>query len=616
MGENEDTSVPSKKQPPKTFSKATNLRAAALQAFTKAQDPWGSKNAKASKSIRVLSANESRWYALDFAMRKLMEYIQESDPTSSAYISQPATIQLRKLVLDVLSESALEGMSAEYTYEFPDPEIVAQNEARKRQESQVSSEDRKARQKLMAEQKAARQLRMQQKLKEAGNENENPATETKDSDEKSDEKQLKEKSKRSSKKSPRTKRSKSRDKREKIRKSSTEEIIQEKSPSSETSPCETPSEPEEHEDGTASPKSKDKKKSDSAGSKILQLRGSRDIVNGTRSLGRPPAARPSLLAAAEETVPKITLKRTLVNIDQLHQLLESRLLFALPELASLCKNQAHPLGLEIYHLSIKGPRPANEDEYTILHHANDYCGLDLQGDQFTFIGVYDGHSGGQASLYTRSQLHMNMAHCEAFPHDMNRVIREGFLQTDALVNEIQQREQFACGSTALSVWIRDHRELFVGNVGDCRGYLSRAGKPVELALAHSPALEEEKDRIKAAGGSVVWFGAWRVNGILAVSRSIGDHNLKSVVIADPDFRTFELDPADEFLVLASDGLWDVFSAEECLEAISRVSAEQGRKVVCKTLCDMALERNTKDNVTVVVLFFSQLASNQPDVKPG
>jgi len=51
-------------------------------------------------------------------------------------------------------------------------------------------------------------------------------------------------------------------------------------------------------------------------------------------------------------------------------------------------------------------------------------------------------------------------------------------------------------------------------------------------------------------------GAWRVHGILSVSRSIGDAHLKDWVIAEPDTKILHLSPDMDFLVLASDGLWE------------------------------------------------------------
>lgn len=54
-------------------------------------------------------------------------------------------------------------------------------------------------------------------------------------------------------------------------------------------------------------------------------------------------------------------------------------------------------------------------------------------------------------------------------------------------------------------------------------------------------------------------GAWRVHGVLSVSRSIGDAHLKLWVVAEPETRILRLTPDMDFLVLASDGLWQEVS---------------------------------------------------------
>lgn len=51
-------------------------------------------------------------------------------------------------------------------------------------------------------------------------------------------------------------------------------------------------------------------------------------------------------------------------------------------------------------------------------------------------------------------------------------------------------------------------------------------------------------------------GAWRVHGVLSVSRSIGDAHLKDWVLAEPDTKILCLTSDMEYLVLASDGLWE------------------------------------------------------------
>jgi protein phosphatase 1L len=80
-----------------------------------------------------------------------------------------------------------------------------------------------------------------------------------------------------------------------------------------------------------------------------------------------------------------------------------------------------------------------------------------------------------------------------------------------------------------------------------------------MSIDHKPNTREERTRIEDAGGVVVWAGTWRVGGVLAVSRAFGDRPLKRYVIPTPDIREEVLTEADECLILASDGLWDVIS---------------------------------------------------------
>lgn len=59
-------------------------------------------------------------------------------------------------------------------------------------------------------------------------------------------------------------------------------------------------------------------------------------------------------------------------------------------------------------------------------------------------------------------------------------------------------------------------------------------------------------------------GVWRIQGSLAVSRSIGDGHLKQWVIAEPETKIIKIKHEHEFLILASDGLWDkVYSLKPC-----------------------------------------------------
>lgn len=115
----------------------------------------------------------------------------------------------------------------------------------------------------------------------------------------------------------------------------------------------------------------------------------------------------------------------------------------------------------------------------------------------------------------------------------------------------------------------------------------------------------ERKRIKEAGGFITFNGVWRVAGILATSRALGDYPLKDkrLVIADPDILTFDLsDHKPQFLILASDGLWDTFSNEEAVSFIKERLGEPHFGAKSVTL--QSYYRGSLDNITVIVINLS------------
>lgn len=114
----------------------------------------------------------------------------------------------------------------------------------------------------------------------------------------------------------------------------------------------------------------------------------------------------------------------------------------------------------------------------------------------------------------------------------------------------------------------------------------------------------ERKRIKEAGGFIEFNGVWRVAGILATSRAMGDYPLKDrkLVIADPDILTFELsDHKPMFIVLASDGLWDTFSNEEAVAFIKERLDEP--LYGAKSITLQSYYRGSVDNISVIVVVF-------------
>lgn len=109
-----------------------------------------------------------------------------------------------------------------------------------------------------------------------------------------------------------------------------------------------------------------------------------------------------------------------------------------------------------------------------------------------------------------------------------------------------------------------------------------------------------------------FYGVWRVAGILATSRALGDYPLKEkrFVIAEPDILSFNLkDTRPQFIILATDGLWDCFSNEEAVQFILERLDEP--HFGAKSLILQAYYRGSLDNITVMVIKFDQ---NYSDTK--
>ncbi|XP_015607289.1 uncharacterized protein LOC107273519 isoform X1 [Cephus cinctus] len=183
-----------------------------------------------------------------------------------------------------------------------------------------------------------------------------------------------------------------------------------------------------------------------------------------------------------------------------------------------------------------------------------------------------------------------------------RLLTDEVLAVDRLLVEAAKKNMDVAGTTAL-IALLEGNKLIVANVGDSRGVMCDGkGTAIPLSFDHKPQQQREKKRIREAGGHVTFNGVWRVAGILATSRALGDYPLKDkkLVIADPDILTFDLDDHNPmFLVLASDGLWDTFSNEEAISFIKERINEP--HYGAKSITLQSYYRGSLDNITVVVI---------------
>ncbi|XP_047323506.1 protein phosphatase 2C 51-like [Impatiens glandulifera] len=263
---------------------------------------------------------------------------------------------------------------------------------------------------------------------------------------------------------------------------------------------------------------------------------------------------------------------------------------------------------------------------------------------YDFFGVYDGHGGSRVANSCQGRLHhLLVEECKTttssssstcFGEEIwSRIMIKCFLKMDEEVNSIKATSSspVTIGSTAV-VAVVGEDEVVVANCGDSRAVLSRGGIPLSISNDHKPDRPDELERIESAGGKVIDWDGHRVLGVLATSRSIGDEYLQPYVIPEPEVMITKRTNADEFLILATDGLWDVVSNEMACLAVKRIlegrSLKKKKKMMIRSssdhvvvmqeenvekkkygraqvaaglLVELAKSRGSKDNITVVVV---------------
>jgi len=251
--------------------------------------------------------------------------------------------------------------------------------------------------------------------------------------------------------------------------------------------------------------------------------------------------------------------------------------------------------------AIQGRRQTMEDKHVCFEDLNALVGLENAPAQ-AFFAVYDGHGGVDAAEFCASQLHLQVANNTKLADDPATALQEGFRKTDELFLKKAEREGLTCGATACAVLLRE-KTLNIAWLGDSQAVLCRAGNPIELMIAHKPQDEGEKKRIEENGGVVVWYGAWRVNGILSVARAIGDKKLKQWVIGEPGVNSFDLDGTEEFVVIACDGLWDVMDNDSVIAFVKKHQEEnKTQEGISKALVTHCMDIGSNDNISCLVVF--------------
>jgi len=184
--------------------------------------------------------------------------------------------------------------------------------------------------------------------------------------------------------------------------------------------------------------------------------------------------------------------------------------------------------------------------------------------------------------------------------DKEQALRQAFQICDLESKQMDITTGGATAAVALLCTEDGERVLYTAGVGDSRVVLGRGAEAVRLTIDHKPDNSDERKRVEQAGG---FFLKERVLGILAVTRSFGDHGMKDFVSAEPETRRTVLSDSDKVLILACDGVWDVFSDQEALELVKGMQeTEEDQEVAAQRLVESSVDRGTTDNVTACVVY--------------
>lgn len=256
-----------------------------------------------------------------------------------------------------------------------------------------------------------------------------------------------------------------------------------------------------------------------------------------------------------------------------------------------------------------------------------------------YFAIFDGHAGKQAARWCGNNLHVLLeneilareAEKEKSPYDIKELLHTVFIRADERIEEEGFGSSGSTAAVAVLRWETDQKDLVEGsagraletsgydfvptkqhrrvlytaNVGDLRIVLCRGGRLYRLTYDHKASDQSEVARVRDLGGLVLKN---RVNGVLAVTRALGDAYIKTLVTGKPFTTSTEITREDEFLILACDGVWDVISDHTACRLVHDVFERQRQAgepydppAAARKLCQLAIEKASTDNVTVMVV---------------
>jgi len=261
---------------------------------------------------------------------------------------------------------------------------------------------------------------------------------------------------------------------------------------------------------------------------------------------------------------------------------------------------------EYYQIIQKANGKEQQDKYKVRLPANE--------DDMSFFGVYDGHSTHQIAELIANKLDDYIFENFSQNSDLKQSIKDAFEKLETEVINRLEAERPRGGSTVLCTIIQN-KQIHVANLGDCQGIVTNGDKCTVLSQLHDFTNETEKQRVEQKGG-VIFKN--RLQGELAISRSIGDISYKNFMSSEPEISVYDIEEQDEYLILGTDGFWNGLSPENCTIKIQEFKKSENHLGDLKALTDFLIEeargniKTKKDNMTLIIVELGKIGKKKAD----
>uniref|UniRef100_A0A1I7X777 PPM-type phosphatase domain-containing protein n=1 Tax=Heterorhabditis bacteriophora TaxID=37862 RepID=A0A1I7X777_HETBA len=261
----------------------------------------------------------------------------------------------------------------------------------------------------------------------------------------------------------------------------------------------------------------------------------------------------------------------------------------------------YPVAVE----SDKGRRSKQEDRMVAMPTLS-LVFKDVVRTDVGLMAVFDGHGGAECSSYSAAHLPAEFASAlNKDPISLENVLKTSLTQLDNRLSVRCEKEHWRSGTTAV-VLAMDEKELVFAWVGDSAAYIMSLTGLTKVTKSHVPGDPDEARRVEADGGQLLYIqGELRVNGVLNLTRALGDVAGRPMISPKPDTLVVKRDASQILTILACDGISELYSNKEIFQMIEAFVLENNVEdyyELADFICRSAIEGGSVDNVTCVVTF--------------